>query len=328
MGVHCNIVTNDGYSFKLDYVCFGFMRHMDDLEDEWYGHTQLVDGKRKPMCDMDFTHQVNWSLPNIRYIDYTPSYARGFELKKAQKTSYANVVKDMLATFPIFDNLQYMPMAGKIRCTIKNQPADKIALGLMLCRNLTGVWRDSGVLNFAINRGYPTPVAILIDTLYQRYEDYRGDCTWNFDPGSEDCIFDPHTGGAKSISDFLNQPEGYNPWCQSVFNKDNLGYLRDSDYAEEGDIMNCSGVEPEYDDWDDITNHDELSETGETYFRKLISCFSTYYGAGDDCLEGWQCWDSDLQEFMINSKYRSGLKDRDVIKVLDMFNSLYKKDIK
>jgi hypothetical protein len=323
MGVRCTIMTKDGHSFKIDYVCFGFLRHMDNISDDWYAHTELSDGKRKNIDESEFDDRACWELHNIKHIDYLPAYSHNEEICKGQKKRYASLIKEVLKAFPMFDNFRYMPVDGKIRCVVHNQPADKVLLGLMLCRNMSNIWREKGSLAFAVELGYPLPVAVLVDTMYCRFEDYRGNHSWNFDPGNEDCIFDPFTGGEKAMSDFLKQPKGYNPWYQSVFAKNNPGYCRDSDFSDDGVVMNSSGIEPIYDEWDDIDNHDELSETGETFFRKLISCFSMYYISGDEPLEGWQYWRADLEEFGIESRFVMGLKDEDIIKVLDIFNSLY-----
>ncbi len=272
-------VENDT-RFSIFVTGNGFLRHMEELDGDWYGHTALVKGKRIDLTEYEFEKEADWDLSNVKYIDYHPYFSSGKPID-VQKKEYADVIKKMIAEFPMFDNLRYMPRDGQIRCTVGKNPADKVLLGLMLCRNLQKVSRPEGALNFALNRNYPMTVAVLFDTMYSRYEDYRGNNNWTFDPLNEDCIFDPYTGGKKAISDFINQPKGYFPWFQEPFSSMNCGYMRDSDFAKEGEILNDKGVEPEYDEWDDITNYDEISETGETYFRRLVSCFSTYYQKGE-----------------------------------------------
>lgn len=318
-------MLKSGHSFQVEYVCWGWLRHAEDIEDDWYRHSNLVNGKRLPMDEDDFRDTVNWELHNVKHIDYLPGYSRTGQLRAEQKKKYAKIVKDVIASFPMFDNLRYMPKEGKVRCTVDKQNADKVVLSLMLCRNLTGYWRDTGGLKFAIDKGYPTPVAILLDTLYSRFQDFRGNCTWNFDPRNEDCLVDPATAGKKAFSDFLNQAKGYNPWHQPVFSKGTTGYWRDNDFADADEVFNPSAIEPEYDQWDDITNQDELQDTGETYFRKLVSCFSIHYNKGEEPLKGWQIWDDDLQEFSVLTHFSRNLQDSQIIEILDMFNDLYKK---
>lgn len=320
MSVQCTLMLKSKHTMSFSYVCFGFLKCLNHFDGDYTTYTRLKDGKREDISEDEFASEVRMFTPDkLVYVDYTPEH----QGSSVYRERFAEMFKEMIKCFPMFDNLKFMPKDCKVRCFTKNQPADKIAIGLMMSRHIAySVLNPQNSLSFALDKGYPLPVAVAFSTVFWKQRGINNSSTFYYDNENEDCLLDFNTLGEEGLSNFLNQPEGYSPWYQETFHKDSDGYLRDDDFRRDEDVFNCYSVQPEYDDWGDISNWDELENTGMTFYRKLISCFSID-GVNDNPIPGLQDYCSEYHEFVIIKKYNT---EEDALQKLNAINSLYKGD--
>jgi hypothetical protein len=273
-----NLNTVSGTSFPLQAACFGLLRYFpipvdtlmdcfresdDDLVDEWEENNLFFD------IESD----------DLESIDFIPSKDDHRNSKVGGISCLFKHMEATMADLPMFKGCyEVKPRAGLFRFYVRDYPADKILMGLMIARSAC-----QHFLNYSHYQGYQTlikrghsPRVCLIGNMFSKGGGLGSADVFSLNGMSENAIFNPATFGLEGVIAFLRQDKGFDPFVQDPLRDG--GYMRESNFQESKDFFNPRV--PLYDD--DNYNVMFGMESGEAYdchgqgtkYRSLTDCFS------------------------------------------------------
>jgi hypothetical protein len=273
-----NIGTHCGSHIPLNSACFGLLRYMPITVDT------LVDCFRD---DYD-EHLEDWEdsgkffdiePDNIKYIDFSP---HAENTRRATGFGITDVIKHLQTTMqdlPMFkDCFEVKRRLGVCRIFVKDMPADKVLLALMIARSTCshfGQYSQYEGYKAVVEKGY-SPRVTLLGHMFAKGGGLSDSDKFCLNSMNESAIFNPSTFGIEAVIAFLRQDENYSPWVQEPLSS--TGYSRESDFQSDREIFNPRAPLNENRTLNEVYNLSERTAYSNhglgTRYRSLTDCFS------------------------------------------------------
>lgn len=268
MSVVYDIVFRNNRRIPLSGACFGGCAHgsfpSGGIRRNVTQRLSLTDQEMRSLHDTSQDAEFIQFYPTVQT---SPGYWR-------DKAHYYEEMRKLSKELPWLKFTAH-PLLGVIRVATRNQPSDKVMMGLFLARNLAQMGYGLGYLRLRNDGLKPKAAAILAHLWYFNGGTPLSPGSVRYNGVGEYNWVSPRTFGIESLRNLVTADADWSPWVQPTWGEQR-GYRRDRWFSEH----NITHGE--------VRDRNNRRATQHERTRKLIDCLSAPYD--------FPIWDNFVQE--------------------------------